>query len=450
MASNRQVVRAAWVALALAAGIGVVLTLRVVGSSGDAEPAPVEPAPLRYAEEYPPIAYATTRPAGAVAALERRLADGTLELAGAERTDLLRVLAALDIDPASQTLVFSKTSQSVRDISPATPRALYFNDTDYVAYVPGRPLEIASMDPDLGAVFYTLDASAEAGTGVERHTHRCLRCHDSYSLSGGGVPRLMIGSGYTNTAGQLVSHEGWILTSERTPLASRWGGWYVTGLHGDQVHLGNIAVPSVEALQNLEALRNGNLEDLDGLVDTSAYATGTSDIVALMVLAHQINVQNLITRVHYDIETELARRAREAGDAAAQRPIEAFVAEAAEPLVRALLFDGEATLTAPIEGTSGFAARFEARGPVDAQGRSLRELDLVERMFEYPVSYVIYSDGFAALPAPAKAYVYARLAELLSGPLPDEPIGHLATADRAALLEMLRATLPGFAASSPP
>lgn len=454
MSLSRQPARVLVAAVAGVIALGALAAFVLRGH--DAAPAAAgvpEPQALRYAREYPPIDYTAERPDGDIARLERRIAAGELELdSGAERDAVVRVLEALDIDPASQMLVFSKTSRNPRTITPATPRAIYFNDEHYVAYVQDRPLEIATIDADVGAVFYTLELDAAGSTRVQRRTS-CLRCHDSYSLSGGGVPRLMIGSGYTDTSGRIVSHEGWILTSDRTPLSSRWGGWYVTGRHGDAVHLGNIAVRDAAAFENLEQLRDGNRESLEGLVDTSPYPVATSDIVALMVLAHQIRAQNAITRAHYDVETALARRADAGASGAAgstadaSDPVDETVAEAAEPLVRALLFDGEATLPAPIEGTSGFAEAFEARGPFDAEGRTLRELDLVDRMFTYPLSYVIYSDAFDALPDPVRQHVYVRLESLLTGPPPEDPIGHLATADRTAILEILAATKPAFAAA---
>ena len=61
----------------------------------------------------------------------------------------------------------------------------------------------------------------------------------------------------------LVSHEGWILISDRTPLKSRWGGWYVTGTHGSQTHLGNVVIQSLADFDRLEELRVGNLETID-------------------------------------------------------------------------------------------------------------------------------------------------------------------------------------------
>ena len=54
---------------------------------------------------------------------------------------------------------------------------------------------------------------------------------------------------------------------------------------------------------------------------------------------------------------------------------------------------------------------FAARGPTDSRGRSLRELDLERRLFRYPLSYMIYSDAFDALPEDVRAVIYRRIYE---------------------------------------
>jgi hypothetical protein len=64
-----------------------------------------------------------------------------------------------------------------------------------------------------------------------------------------------------------------------------------------------------------------------------------------------------------------------------------------------------------MQGTSGFAEAFAARGPRDPKGRSLRDFDLRTRLFKYPCSCLIYSESFEALPEPAKTYVYHRLSK---------------------------------------
>jgi hypothetical protein len=356
----------------------------------------------------------------------------TLEHDG-ERGYLESLLAALEIDPASQTLVFSQTSLQSRLIGPRTPRAIYFNDDTYVAFVQQGPIEIGSVDPNLGPVFYLLDQAPARRPAFAAELGKCLSCHDSYSLSGGGVPRFIVGSGYTGTTGMLVSHEGWILISDRTPLKSRWGGWYVTGRHGDQVHLGNMVIKTLYDFDKLEELRKGNLDTLDGLFDVGPYLTDRSDIVALLVLQHQADVQNLITRVSYDARTAEDKR---------EEPLD----ETVERLLRMMLFVDAVEYTAPISGDAKFVEQFASRAVRDGEGRSLRDFDLSRRLFRYPLSYVIYSDLFDALPEQPKGMFYARLREVLSGADTSEDFAHLSAADRAAIGAILRATKPDFAA----
>ena len=84
--------------------------------------------------------------------------------------------------------------------------------------------------------------------------------------------------------------------------------------------------------------------------------------------------------------------------------------------------------------------------PRDEQGRSLRDLDLEQRLFKYPVSYIIYSREFDTLPAYAKDYVYRKLARVLKSPVGDDTHDHLSQADREAALEILVATKADFLA----
>ena len=193
--------------------------------------------------------------------------------------------------------MYSQTSLQSRLIGPKTPRAIYFNDDVYVGYVQGAPIEIASLDPKLGPRVLSARAERRAAPTFSAELGRCLSCHDSYSLTGGGVPRFIVGSGYTGTTGMLVSHEGWILISDRTPLKSRWGGWYVTGRHGSQVHLGNMVIKTLDDFDSSRSCASATSTRSTRLFDVKPYLTNTSDIVALLVLQHQADVQNLITRL---------------------------------------------------------------------------------------------------------------------------------------------------------
>lgn len=392
--------------LALALGHWlVVLTIRM---SPAVPEAPQAPPALRYDAEYPFLRYGTAPLTDRVAALERRVARAEARLArSATRGYLDSLLSALDVATSSQVLVFSKTSVATGGIAAATPRAIYFNDDTYVAWVQGAgTLEIASMDPALGPVFRTLGPDGR----FRRQTGQCLECHDSLSLTGGGVPRFIVGSGYTAANGTLISHEGWIVTSHRSPIRSRWGGWYVTGSAPGLPHLGNLIVNDAAALRDLNSLRRAAVPALTGLVDTTPYPAATSDIVALLVLEHQVTVQNAITRAGYDVRQALHRQA--SGDAAAASPN--AVARLVEPLADALLFGGDAPLTAPVAGSPEFTRAFASRGPRDAQGRSLRDLELRTRVFKYPLSFLIDSPAFDALPEAAQAATYQKVQERLS------------------------------------
>ena len=396
---------------------------------GYAPSAPATGSMLRYETEYPAIPYTTGKRTDRVAVLIDAIERGDVELVhDGESGYLESLLAELEIDASSQALVYSQTSLQGKLIGPKAPRAIYFNDDVYVGYVQDGPIEIASLDPNLGPVFYLVEQSAP-NPKFTAELGRCLSCHDSYSLTGGGVPRFIVGSGYTGTTGMLVSHEGWILISDRTPLKSRWGGWYVTGRHGSQVHLGNMVIKTLYDFDKLEELRVGNRDTLDGLVDTKPYLTNTSDIVALLVLQHQADVQNLITRVSYDARSPEDKR---------EEPLE----ETVERLLRMMLFVDAVEYTEPISGDPRFAEQFSSRAVRDSQGRSLRDFDLERRLFRYPLSYVIYSPAFDALPSDAKSMFYARLGEVLSGADTSDSFAHLSAADRLRVLEILRDTKP--------
>ncbi len=92
-------------------------------------------------------------------------------------------------------------------------------------------LEIVTMDADRGAVFYIL-SNTDGRPAFEREAMRCLICHDSYSMLGGGVPRFLFESTYDVQHGMLTADAVVRETSDATPVAERWGGWYVTGEDG--------------------------------------------------------------------------------------------------------------------------------------------------------------------------------------------------------------------------
>ncbi|HZZ80482.1 MAG TPA: hypothetical protein VFE62_18405, partial [Gemmataceae bacterium] len=228
----------------------------------------------------------------------------------------------------------------------------------------------------------------------------------------------------------------------------RWGGWYVTGAHGKQNHLGNLIVKNRASREAITKNPDGqNVASLKGYFDTSRYLTPHSDIVALMVLEHQAEAQNLLVRASIQSRLALHQRAllnKELGQSADSysESTARRIKSVCDPLVRYLLFAGEARLTEKVAGTSTFAVDFAKKGPRDAKGRSLRDFDLQRRLFKYPCSYLIYSDAFKRLPAETKDHVYQQIYDVLTDRHYEGGFGHLSPDDRQAILEILRDTIP--------
>jgi hypothetical protein len=389
------------------------------------------PTKLPYDTEYPRMHYERTPTHNAIAQLQQRLATGSVKLSyAAPRGYLDSLLAALAIDPSSQSLVYSKTSLQTGSISAATPRALYFDTDTYVGYVQGSGnLELGTMDSELGQVFYTLPNRDNAAPQLQRQTLTCLACHDTYEMMGGGVPRFLLMSSYVSIHGDQLTHEDNILTTDETPIDSRWGGWYVTGQTGKQVHVGNILVKDVQELVKLDRVRRGNLDTLDGLFDTKPYLTDKSDVVALLVLQHQVTVQNLLTRANFEARKKTREQLH--GDL--------------DDLAKAMMFGDAAPYSDTIRGNSGFDVWFQKQGIRDAQGRSLRDLDLKTRLLRYPLSYLVYTASFDELPDYARDYVFGQFALVLRGRDPSATYAFMSEADRRDTLAILSATKPAFA-----
>jgi hypothetical protein len=421
--------------------IGVVGLVLLFGAFARAE--------LPYEEE--PISYLKAPATDPVARLDAKLADGSAKLAHDRKFGYLpALLDHLGIPKATQTLVFSKTSFQAPRISPRAPRALYFGDDVYIGYVRGgEVLEVAAVDPQLGAVFYTLDQEETATPRFDRQTHACLSCHASPKTE--DVPGHLIRSVFPDRGGMPVYSAGTFVTTHESPFSERWGGWYVTGTHGDARHMGNAFVGDKSDPENLDRDSGANVADLSDRFDTSKYLAPGSDIVALLLLEHQAKFHNLVTLVNY--QTKLALHYETGINEALGRPAGAMSETTArryqrpvEDLLKYILFVDEPRLAAPVRGSTDLARTFAAAGKADPQGRSLRELDLNTRLLKYPCSYLIHSESVRALPAPAKDYLARRLGEILAGADPGEAFRSLAPEDRRAIAEILRATEPELTA----
>jgi hypothetical protein len=374
----------------------------------------------------------------AVAALNRKIQDGSVDLKFDETTGYLRsVLDALHVPVESQIVAMSKTSVQQYIIGPRNPRMLYFNDFVAVGYVPSGFIELAVQDPRQGIVFYTLGrarsplAISPLGKPSFQRENGCLGCHVSYATM--GVPGTLLRSVYPAHDGTALYQAGSYVTDHRSPMQERFGGWYVTGAAGPARHLGNSLFSDPD---KAEAPAHGEiLESLKTKFDTRFALAPYSDVVALLVFDHQMHMMNLLTRVGWE-----ARYGKYEKSADLPRRLQT----AADEFVDYLLFVDEAPLAGKIRGSSGYAETFAAQGPRDSHGRSLREFDLDRRLMRYPCSYMIYSDAFDNLPSEARDAMYQRLWMVLSGKGRAAKYARLSLEDRRAVVEILRDTKPGL------
>jgi hypothetical protein len=302
--------------------------------------------------------------------------------------------------------------------------------------VNGGFMELAAQDPEQGIVFYTFGQNegpgllrifASSSNSYFQRTNTCLSCHVSYATL--GVPGMLLRSVFPDADGAPQYQAGSFVTDHRLPIKQRWGGWYVTGKDESVIHLGNGTLEDVDHPEKME--NKLALKTLNSRFDTSLYLSPYSDIAALMVFDHQMRMMNLLTRVNWEARYALYQHS--SGLATRLR-------EAAIEFVDYLLFIDEAEIEAPIHGSSGVAEKFSAQEPRDSRGRSLRQLDLKRRLLKYPCSYMIYSDAFNALPAPAKEAIYKRMWEILSGREKQLKYTKLRSWDRQAIVEILRDT----------
>lgn len=381
-----------------------------------------------------PIQYSNTEAESAISNLQKMIDSGEVKLEFDDHFGYLpALLEILEVPESSQMLVFSKTSMQRERISPQNPRAIYFNDDVYIGWIPGAPLiELSVADPKLGGVFYSLEQNAVERPRFKR-TDQCLECHASTKSM--GVPGHLVRSFATDETGVVDLSSGTSQVNHRTPFEERWGGWYVTGTHGDQTHRGNLVGKAEHARSNTERNFKGNVTDLSPFLSTDKFLQPHSDIVALMVLEHQTHMHNYITRLDYEARQMLNMYGHVN-----------YLRSILDGFMRYLLFTEEAPLTAEVRGTSLFQREFEKLGPADSRGRSLRQLDLRKRMFKYPCSYLIYSEAFDALPEPVKEKIYQRLHDILTGKDTSPEFASLSAADRRAILEILLETKPGLPA----
>lgn len=384
--------------------------------------------------EQPPHRYFERTPTDRFTQLKSALESGELKLdRSGEKAFLLSLLRQLEVPVSSQMLVFSTTSLQLRFISPENPRALYFNEDIYVGYIPGGRLEIVSIDPELGGIFYIFDIPrGDAPAKVER-SQRCMNCHAGEDT--GFVPGLVVKSVAPGLTGGSLDSFRRGLTGHGVPLAERFGGWHVTGADTFTNHWGNALGQQVGGVLSKVPNPPGSRFRLD------RYPAATSDLLPQLLHEHQAGFVNRAVEAGYRARTHLHH------DQGRLTPAHAAeLDEQARLLTRYLLFADEVPLPAGgVAGSAEFKADFlRHRRSVD--GTSLKDFELGTRLFRHRCSYMIYGAAFTGLPSELKQRVYGQLGAALAESSPAPEFAYLPADEKAAIRNILRGTVPDLPA----
>ena len=396
--------------------------------------------------EQPPVSYSTTTPKDAVSRLQERMKLAGLNVHGRDKRAVQTLLDALDVPVETQVLVFSRTSLQRGRIRPEQPRALYFSDSVYVGWVPGGLAEIVAIDPQLGPVFYSFDfADAKAAPAIVRDAD-CMRCHGGTFVR--DIPGLLARSVFPDDRGDPLGRFGSRMVDDETPFGERWGGWYVTGYHGTEPHRGNTL--GAEDGERLVFNPSGKRPDeLSDFFDPAPYLRATSDVAALLVIEHQMAMQNTLTRSAFATRRMMAYQhglqksfKEPETDEPAFDSVRSVLASAAQDIVDRLLFRDAAVLPEGIDGDASFRRRFAEGAPRSRAGHALKDLDLNGKIFAQRCSYLIYSESFLAMPEVLKSRVFDLLGSALSGGEASGRYAYLPVDEKRRIREILLETHP--------
>ncbi|MBM3869384.1 MAG: hypothetical protein FJ392_00275 [Verrucomicrobia bacterium] len=347
-----------------------------------------------------------------------------------ERAFVASALKSLDIPVSSQMLLFSTTSLQLSLITPRSPRALFFNEDIYVGWVQGGKIEIVSVDPDLGGVFYIFDIPRNGQLPRPERATRCMNCHAREDT--GFVPGLVVKSVIPGVRGGSLESFRQEQSGHGIPLNQRFGGWYLTGTGGLTNHLANFfGTLTPQGIQR-QYVQPGVAFTFD------RYLAAHSDLLPQLIHEHQIGFVNRAIEATYRTRTALADGKGKPAPAEA-----ATLDKQARALTRYLLFADEVTLPpGGVKGDDDFKRDYTSVRRLGPGGASLKDFDLRTRLFKHRCSPMIYSLAFQGLPSEMKQRVFARLGQALEITKPDPEYAYLPPAEKQAIRGILKATLP--------
>lgn len=342
-----------------------------------------------------------------------------------EKAFLLSLLKLLEVPVSSQTLVFSTTSLQLSFISPRNPRAVYFTDDIYVGYIPGGRIEIVSLDPELGGIFYIFDIPRDDRRLRFERSNRCMNCHASDDT--GYVPGLLIKSVIPGPTGGSLDAFRQRQSGHGIPFEDRFGGWHVTGKHNITNHWGNLTGRYIAG--NITKITNNFGQNFS----VDKYPVPTSDILPHLIHEHQVGFVNRVVEAAYR-----ARTIQHLNPGAPTEEQTKELDDQARILVRYILFADEVPLPGPIEPDAAYKSDFLQNKRVSKNGASLKDLDLNTRLFKHRCSYMINTPVFDKLPSILKQRVQTQLQAALTN---DPAYSYLPTEEKNAIRAILSETI---------
>jgi hypothetical protein len=131
--------------------------------------------------------------------------------------------------------------------------------------------------------------------------------------------------------------------------------------------------------------------------------------------------------------------------------LEEMISNITDNLVSHLLMKDETKLSGEVlslSRDSTFIGNFKKRSKNDSEGRSLRDLELKNRIFKYPCSYMIYSKSFTALPEILRHSIFKQIRGVLSNKIKVGEYDYISDEKKLELLEILGETIPFFSIRS--
>jgi hypothetical protein len=293
--------------------------------------------------------------------------------------------------------------------------------------VPGGKIEVISLDPELGGIFFISDSPGARSRPSFSRSDECMTCHAPRHLD--NIPGLMVESVVPGLTGGGERAFRRRQTGHSIPLGERFGGYHVTGVGSTFPRgWGNLLLDRTAGVLREIPVAVGELFDI------SRYPVATSDALAQMLHEHQVGFVNRALQASYRTRVLMQR------DGAADEARAAELDKLAAELVRYILFADEAPFSpGDLVSDPAFRRDFLA-GARRVNGAALKDLDGDQRLLRYRCSYMVYSPAFVGLPEPLKKRVLVQLGTVLTGQEPE--FSYLGAEEKATILAILHETLP--------